>query len=105
MWGRIGGDAPGIAGFDDGMRQELARLFLGTGPNGTVQASLSAAVGGLGSRRVGDVANAANLVVVEAVGPVVRRMPRSRPGLAWRRVLEAAQVHKVADGSIFRRAG
>jgi broad specificity phosphatase PhoE len=60
--------------FDDAGQESMDRLFPGLTAEGREQASLAAAVGGLGWRRAKDTARPANLGALVSAGPKVRAM-------------------------------
>ena len=68
----LAGDA--LRAFDDATKDAVDRLFPGLTPEGHLQASLGAAVGGLGWRRASDIALSANLAALIMATPKVRSM-------------------------------
>ena len=85
------------AKFDEVGRHSLERLFPGTTPEGSTQASLNDKAGGLGWRRALDIARPAHLGGLIAVRPRIRAMFESC-GVAG--LLDAARLETRLDSLI-----
>ena len=88
-----------LGGFDDARGEALDRLFPGLTPESKDQASLSESYGGLGWRRVSDIARPANLAALLQTSPLVRGMAAAavRAGL-----LPAGQLEAQLESTIQR---
>lgn len=87
-----------LTGFDDATRTVMDRLFPGLGPESHEQASLGAALGGLGWRRATDTALPANLGALIMATPKVRTMAAaaSHAGLLAPGQVEARIAARIA---------